>query len=219
MLAMQFEEQIGNRVRGVAIKIARGFIAQQQARLIDERARNGHALFFSAGKLCGKMFKAMAEPDALQERACMLVLCVRALAESERGQQHVFDYGVLRQEMMLLKHEAEGLIAKFCQRDFAKRARIRGVERDRAGGRLIQRAEQMQQRALARAGRPEQRKRLAGRNFERHVAQNFDKARAACKIFGEMRNAEMRVIVQSQALSNRGLTARRLGGNRALSMI
>ncbi len=191
MFAVQFEKEIRNRMPGVAIEIAGGFITQEQARAIDERSRDGHALLFAAGKFRGKMFEPMREADALQQGAGILLLFIRAFAKGERGQQDVFEHGVLRQEMVLLKHKADGLIAKFCQRRFGQSEGIPVAECDCAGGRLIQRAEQVQERALAGAGRADDGKRLAGRNFKRQLAQNFDAARAALESFGDTRNVEL----------------------------
>ena len=52
---MQFTQQIQNHGLVGFIEISSGFIRQNQFGLIDERARNRHALLFAAGKLRGNM--------------------------------------------------------------------------------------------------------------------------------------------------------------------
>src|SRR4051795_3087000 len=59
-----------------------------------------------------------------------------------------------RHEVELLEDEADAAQAQPGQLALAQRAQVPPVELQRAGGGLVERAEQLQQRRLARAARP-----------------------------------------------------------------
>ena len=54
---------------GAAVEIAGRFVGQQHLRLVDERARNRHALLLAAGKLAGMMILAAGEADDARTRS------------------------------------------------------------------------------------------------------------------------------------------------------
>lgn len=169
------------------------------------------------------MLKPMCEPDPLQQLSGVRHDGGVAFAERESGQQRIFQHRVLRQKMMLLKHEADGLIAEFGKLRLGKMQRIDLLERDRAGRGPVQRSEQMQKRAFAGAGRPDDRERLAGGNLERKVAQNLDAAAAAFEILGDLGGFEVDEVglLQDHARCDMcGLAARFFGRvNKAASIL
>ena len=52
-LLIDFLEKLQNRVRGLRIQCARGFVAQKHFRVVGKGSCNCHALFLAAGKLRG----------------------------------------------------------------------------------------------------------------------------------------------------------------------
>ena len=57
--------------------------------------------------------RALAQPDAFQQVACVLCHFLRvAVRIHERGEQHILQHRALRQQMMILKDEADPPIAK-----------------------------------------------------------------------------------------------------------
>ena len=74
--------------------------------------------------------------------------------------------------MVILKHEADLPIAKRRQLFFGQLERIAVVEPDFPGGGTFQGAEDVQQCALARSGRPHDRQGVALAKFERHTLQD-----------------------------------------------
>jgi hypothetical protein len=68
-LAVQLNQQLSERGGGGLIQRAGGFVREQQLRAIDERADDGGALAFPAGKLAGAMVQAFAEPTRLSSRS------------------------------------------------------------------------------------------------------------------------------------------------------
>ena len=61
---MQFAQQLQDDGLVRLIEIAGGLVGQNQLRLIDQRARDGHALLLAAGKLRGNMVQAVAQAHA-----------------------------------------------------------------------------------------------------------------------------------------------------------
>ncbi len=58
---MQFAQQIQDDGLVRFIEIAGGFVGQNQLWMVDQRARDGHALLLSAGKLRGNMVQPVAQ--------------------------------------------------------------------------------------------------------------------------------------------------------------
>ncbi len=52
--AVQFVEQSHDFFAGLAVQIAGRFIGKDQARVVDQRTRNRHALLLAAGNLVGQ---------------------------------------------------------------------------------------------------------------------------------------------------------------------
>ena len=65
--AVQLHEQLAERSGGGVIERAGGFVGEQELRLVDERADDGHALAFAAAELAGPMVQAFAQADAFEQ--------------------------------------------------------------------------------------------------------------------------------------------------------
>src|SRR5262245_44871677 len=105
------------------------------------------------------MVEAMRQADAIKQLAGTR-LCVRRAAGEHRD-QHIFEHRTLRQQMMILKHEANRAIAKLCELAVGKLEGMLVAELVRPRGCPFEGAEQVEQCALARAGRPEDAERFA----------------------------------------------------------
>src|SRR3989442_7082634 len=81
-------------------EIARGLIGKNDLRLVDQRARDGHALLLAAGKLRREMRQAVAKAHALQRFFGLLF--VRHAMEILR-EHHVFQRREIGHEMKLLE--------------------------------------------------------------------------------------------------------------------
>jgi hypothetical protein len=81
------------------------------------------------------MIEPIAESDAVEQiaRAYGERRAIDAGRYGERGHKDVVDRRELRQEQMILKHEANVRAAERCLRALAKTVRIVAVDRDRAG--------------------------------------------------------------------------------------
>ncbi len=80
--------------------------------------------------------------------------------------------------MIRLENEADAAVAEVGQFPFGKRGDVLSGKMDFARVRRVQSADQMQQRAFARAGRAAQREEFAARHVEIDAAQDFERAPA-----------------------------------------
>ena len=64
---MKVADEIVNLPTGLAVKVARRLVEEQDARLIDKGATQGHTLTLSAGELGGAMSEAICKPNSFKE--------------------------------------------------------------------------------------------------------------------------------------------------------
>ena len=86
--------------------------------------------------------------------------------------QNIFENGALRQEMMRLKDQADGMVAKGRQLVVVELRQILSIQRDDSAVGAIQCADDVEQSAFARAGRSDNGKRFARFDSERDVFEN-----------------------------------------------
>jgi acyl-CoA thioesterase-1 len=66
-LPVNVEQHSGHYLGGFLIEVAGGFIAQKQSGLHNQRAREGHALFLTAGQLTRVVIEPLTQTDLLQK--------------------------------------------------------------------------------------------------------------------------------------------------------
>ena len=113
--SMKIKQHIGERIGGAVVEVSGGLVTQNDGWRVDQRARNRNPLALTAGKLRRKMIDPVRQPDFLDQTGCAIARFMAIDGKSERGQQHVFQYRILRQQMVILKHKSDSLVAKFCQ--------------------------------------------------------------------------------------------------------
>ena len=123
----------------------------------------------------------MGEPrpkaDFLQQlfRAFGRLFSEHRVLARERRDQDVFQDGALRQEMMRLENETDLAIAHRGQLDVVELVQLTAVEQHLPAVRAVERAHDVQQRALARTGRSDDRDRFAASDFQRDLAQYWNR--------------------------------------------
>jgi hypothetical protein len=160
------------------VEVAGRFVGQDHFGIVDEAAGDGHALLFAAGKLVGPVLEPFAEPDALQQ-FLRLGLCLRRRHAGHAGGQGGVFHGIqFGQQTVRLKDEAEPAVAEFGQGSGRQLAEILASRPDIARVRPVQAAEQVQQRALARAARAAQCDEFAAPGGEVDPTQHVEGAAA-----------------------------------------
>ncbi len=175
--AKQGEYLIG----GLGIEVAGGLIGEQQHRPVKQRAGDRHPLLLPSRKLGGLAPPLLGlEPDG-SEQGLGLDAKRRRQAPPVTGearQQHVLEGAEGGEEVMELEHEAERLAAKPRALGLLHLAR-RPLEQEHfAGAWPIEQPEQVEEGALARAGRPDQRGELPAREGEIDTMQHLLSHRA-----------------------------------------
>src|SRR5271156_1366824 len=148
--------------------------------MIDQRARHGHALLLSAGKLPGQMLEAICKSDAPQRLARLGFVrgAVKILRE-----HHVLDGREIWHQMKLLEDEADFLRAKPRQTAFVEPRDIRAVHHGAAGSGRVKTAENIDERRLARTRRPHDGDPFAGLHVKRHAVERAHVAKLFLQVF------------------------------------
>lgn len=140
--------------------------------MINERASNRDALLLAAGKLRRMMHGTFGEADAF-ERLLGARHALRRRNSSVQGRQlDVFKRGRAREQVELLKDEADLAIANMSQFDLAQLGHVCAIEEIAAFGRAIQAAENIHQCGLARAGSAHDGDEFAAHDFQRDAAES-----------------------------------------------
>ena len=167
-ISVQVTKQIEHDFFVCFIEIAGRFVSQDQFRVIDQRPRDGYALLFAARQLRGQMFDAIAKADAVQGLPCFaFVRC----AVKVLSQHHVFQRRKIRNEMELLKYEANFFSAEPGQAILIKPADVNAVDQGPTAGGGIEPAENVNQSGFARTRRAHDRDPFALLNFERNAVE------------------------------------------------
>ncbi len=171
---VQFAENLEDHCFVGLVEISGGLVGENDLRLIDQRARNGHSLLLAAGELRGEMRQAVAESHTLQR--FLGLLFVRDAMEILR-KHHIFKSREIRHEMKLLEDEADLFRAVTHQLVFAEFRKIDAVNYHMAGGESVQAAENVDQGSFPRAGGAHERDPFAGVHIEADAAE-----RAQCAV-------------------------------------
>jgi hypothetical protein len=152
--AVQFDQQAGQFITSGAVQCACWFVGQQQARLIDQRSHDSDTSSFPAGKLARPMIQSFAQTDAFQQSARAVGrgfadLCVRA---NQRWNENVFQHGALREQMVRLEDKADLTVARVGDLFLVQLPNILAFKEDLPARGPIQRADDIEQGALAGTG-------------------------------------------------------------------
>ena len=173
--AADFEvEALGRR----AVEVARGLVGEDEAGAVHERARDGDALLLAAGELRRAVAEPLAEPELFEQRSRpRLRLAAERLPADHGRHRDVLQRRELRQQVVELEDEADLLVAELREPVVRLREHVAAAVFYASGGGPVERAEQVEQRALARAALPDDRHHLALAHRERHAAQHLQLAR------------------------------------------
>ena len=175
----------------VLIEVAGRFIGQQQQRFVDHRPTDGHPLPLSAGKLGRPMRDAILQSDTIEQSAgTVFGACFSAAGQ--RRDEDVLQHVALRQQVMVLKDEADLPVAKVRLLGQRKLERIGPPDRYAAGSRLIQHADDVQQRTLTRPARPGDDDRLPPPHRQRSPGENVQRPGRGRKFFRQAADVEIR---------------------------
>ena len=128
-------------------------VGQQDGGVVGHGARNGHALLLPAGKLAGRMARAVAHFHHIQQRAG--ALCARSAAHAvvHHGQRHVLQRAGAGHQVERLEYKSDLPAADAGELLVAQCAYVHAVQHIGAFRGAVQRADDVHQRGFARTGR------------------------------------------------------------------
>ncbi len=162
--------------------------------LVDQRTDDSYPLALPAGELAGAMGEAIGKANAREKAGgtgggWLGGRCggrraggggrdqARRLSYfGERGYQDVFQDGALGQEVVRLEDEANLLVAHRSQLGLVEAAQVPAVERNLSASRLVEGADDLEQGAFARAGRPDDGQRFAPPDLKRNPVEHSERA-------------------------------------------
>jgi hypothetical protein len=173
--AIHIEQEISELRCVHPVQCTGRFVGEQELRLIDERTSDGGALAFAPGELTGSMVRTVPEPDGVQQfLGALLSLGAIGARLGQRGHENVFEHRALGQQVVKLEDESDRFIAELRETSFVEFAKVLTSDPHLSTIGAIERANYVQQGALAATGRSEDRHRLAGINLEVEVVQYFN---------------------------------------------
>jgi hypothetical protein len=147
-------------------------------------------LLFATGEFRRAVLQSVLQSHAAQQFARATLGLGDIEPCDAGGEGDIFQRVKFREEVVGLKDVADVREAELREFTIGQRGKALAAELDFAVVGAIQSAEQVQQRALARAGRAAQRDELAGFHGEVHAAQDFHEAGADAVGFAQAGGAE-----------------------------
>ena len=172
LLLLQFQQELADPGGRGAIEIARRLVRQEQEGPVDQGSGQCRPLAFTAGQLRGPVIEAVAQSDPIQQFLRPLDSLGKNGTGGDRRHEHILQDRALRQEVVVLKNKADGAVAKLGQLRLGKGGRVLVVQEHPPGSRRLQRAQNIQQGALARAAGTHDRHVLAARQIQRNSLQH-----------------------------------------------
>ena len=170
-LLVQLLEQGHHLPAGLLIQRAGGLVGQQDRGVAHQRPGDGHALLLAAGELVGVVVHAVGKAHALQHLLRALLALAGRHARVDQRQLHVLLGRHPGQQLGVLEDEAHLLAADAGQLGLSQILDLLPVEDVAPGACHVQAADDVHQRGLAAAGRPQHRQVLALRYVQIHVLQ------------------------------------------------
>ena len=184
-LLVDLADQFQNRVGGVGVQGAGGFVAQQHLGVGSQRTGNGDALLLAAGKLGRVSFGLIRQADQLQQLAgAGLGLFLGHFGQLHR-EHDVAQAGALHQQVELLEDHGDPA-AGGTQLGCRQLLHLAAVDNDLALVRALQHIDAPYQRGLAGAGHADDAVDVAILNGQVNIIQRDDRTALRGKAFGQV---------------------------------
>jgi hypothetical protein len=179
LLRLQVQQQPAYLIGAGPVEVAGGLVGQEQRGGLDQRPGQRRPLPLAAGEFGRPILQPLAQAHAIQQHPRPVERRRRGGAGGHGGQQHVFQHGALRQQVMLLEDEADLPIAKGGQLRLGQLERVQAVERHPPAAGRLQGAQHAQQGALAGAAGADNRQVLPALHGQRDIAEHHQRLAAS----------------------------------------
>jgi hypothetical protein len=185
-------EELDDLLAGAVIEVAGGLVGEEQRRVHHKRAGQRGPLLLAARQLAWPMGQPVREPDATEHLFGQPEGLVARTAGDERRHRGILERGEFGQQVVELKDEAEPGAAEGRQLLLLEREDVGALQQEPAGGRAVERADNLQQGALARAATPHDADGLAPLDLQVDAAQHLDGGAIFDEGLGETLNLDER---------------------------
>ena len=151
-LFVQFLKHPQHLPAGMGVQRACRFVGQNDGRVADKGAGDGHTLLLAAGELVGLVPELAAQTHLFQRCDGAAAALAAAHACVDEGDFHVFQQGQLGQQIILLEDEAQLLVPDGRQLTAVHLADVAAVQQIPAVGGHIQTADDVHAGGFAGAG-------------------------------------------------------------------
>lgn len=151
LLRSNLFQQVQDLAGMAGIEISRGFVGQQQRRLVHERTRDGRALHLSAGNLMRKMPASAAQADELDQLRGAGPGTGNGFSGEQQGQGDVLRDGHRREQIEELENHSHLAATVFGKLGLGCLVEGRSIDVNLALGRRIEPADEVQERAFSTA--------------------------------------------------------------------
>jgi hypothetical protein len=172
LLARELEHQLEHAVGGGAVQVAGRLVGQHAGRPRHQRARDRHPLALAARELGRAVQQALAQADPIEPMRGLGGGGLARQAPDPERHRHIVLRAELGQQMVELVDETQVAVARLALLRRAQAGQILAIKQDPAGAGRVEPAEQMQQRALARARTADDGQGLAGPDVEVNTLQH-----------------------------------------------
>ncbi len=158
---MKAVENVENLLARRLVQVARGLVGQQDGRLVDERPGDRHALLLAARQGVRFVGHAVRETHRTEQIQGPLLRVVGIGVRVEKREKHVVQDAQPGQEVEELEDEADALVADARELPVVEGREVLSRQAVAAARGLVQEADDVHERALARSRRPHERHVLA----------------------------------------------------------
>ena len=129
---------------GLGVERAGRLVGQQDLGVVDKGAGNGHALHLATGHLVRALVELVAEADLLQRLRGAPAPFGLADAGERQRQLDILQHGLVRDEVIALEDEADGMVAVGVPVAVAELLRRAAGDQQVAGRILVEAADDIQ---------------------------------------------------------------------------
>ena len=179
-------QQIHDLHARLAVERAGRFVGEQDVGVVDDGARDGHALHLAAGHLVRRLVELVAQTDLFQRLDGARAPLLTGDARERQCELDICQHALVRDEVVALKDKADGVVAVCVPVAVVVLLRGAAVDDKVAGGVAVQTADDVQQRGLAAAGLAQDRNELALAKGDVDALERLDLRRAGLVDLGDV---------------------------------
>ena len=174
------------RLRGAGtVQVAGGFISEHHGRAAGQRPRHGNTLAFTAREFVWTVLDALRKADGRQQGAGVAGHFAKTGAGHETRHGDVLQRRELRQQVVQLVDKAHVQVAQRRAAPGPGGGDVLAANANRAGVRVQQPGQDVQQGALAHPGTPDDGQALPGRHVKTHAGEHVDAGAALGIVLGD----------------------------------